>query len=254
MLLPTMLPREIFDAIEKDSRKLYIRKDKIYPKVVKFFRKAKAFPASYVDEYLIPSTNNKHIAYYYARNYNEAERPAYQFFTEMFDKTERFIIKTVKMGYNHTPESKTVMLPIVEVYTSHFFQRYNERFLHKENIRTNEIAGLYFIRNGHGIPVELNDKINRNFKDYGDSNTSGVKVNDGFCFVRRVLQGNFCGEGPNVTDKVEAMIMFYMTFMNESSMSDTQIKAINEKYREVLYYNMKVLSNISRTQRLVIKK
>ncbi len=240
MILPTMSPKEIFDAIEMDSKKLVYRRDKIYPKVVHQFKKARKFPTSYIDEYVIPSTNNKHITYYNARNINDVEHPGYMCFTEMFAGGDRYVLRASRMGYTHTPESKLVMLPTIQFYTSHFFQRYNERFLHRNDITTNEIAGVYFLRNANIMPIKINEDINRNFKEYDESN-AGVKVPDGFCFVRRALQGVFCGEELSDKDKVDAMIMLYMTFMNDSAMSETQIEAIKKEFKEAINNNLSEL-------------
>ena len=76
----------------------------------------------------------------------------------------------------------------VHLYTSHFLQRYNERFLHNKALSPNEIAGFYFLRNPKPLLIKLNEDINRNFQKYGEFN-NGVRVDDGFCFAQT---GIFC--------------------------------------------------------------
>ena len=123
------------------------------------------------------------------------------------------------------------MLPQVHIYTSHFFKRYNERFLHNEKLSANEIAGIYFARNPKPTPLNMNENINTNYKQYGEFNEIGVRVNDGFCFTRTALD---CEKGVDPADKVLAMGLIYTTFMNELAMTESQRDAINKEHIETL--------------------
>lgn len=134
------------------------------------------------------------------------------------------------MGYKY-PDGRLVMLPQVHIYTSHFFQRYNERFLHDDKLSANEIAGIYFARNPRPIPVDMNEGINQNYKQYGDYNEKGVRVNDGFCFVRSGLE---CEKDVDSTGNVLAIGFIYTTFMNELDMTESQRAAINKEHAEAL--------------------
>ena len=49
-----------------DNPKIQIRIDKIRPKAIKEFKKARTFPVWYIDKYKIPASGNEHIIFYYA--------------------------------------------------------------------------------------------------------------------------------------------------------------------------------------------
>lgn len=232
MILPSMSFKEMHDGLMADSKKVQIRIDKIYPKVVRQFKKSRSFPVSYIDEYRIPATNNQYIIFYYAANYTEADRPHYVHFFVLFSDKQRFVIRRMSMGYKHTPNSEMVMLPQIHAYTSHFFQRYNERFLHKESLTANEIAGLFFVRNPKLMPIMLNENVNRNYKEHGSHNDRGMRVRDGFCFTQTAIEGKESEDGIRENDIVDAMVIIYTTFVNEFDMTDTQRIAINKGHLE----------------------
>lgn len=230
MILPSMTWKEMYDGLATDAQKVRIRIEKSYPKAVRTFKKARSFPVWYIDEYKIPATNNQHIIFYYAGNASEVEKPRYSSFCFMFSGNKRFVIQGMRMGYQHTPKCKTIMLPQIHAYTSHFFQRYNERFLHKENLSPNEIAGLFFVRNPRPMPIMLNEDVNNNYKEHGEHNDRGMRVQDGFCFTKTAIEGCESEAGIHEHDKVDAMLILYTTFMNESDMSGTQRTAINKEH------------------------
>ena len=230
MILPSMTWKEMYDGLEADAQKVQIRIEKFYPKAVKSFKKSRTFPAWYIDEYLIPATNNRYVLFYYAGNISEVEIPYCTSFCVVFSENRRFVIKGMKMGYQHTPASKMIELPQVHAYTSHFFIRYNERFLHKDNLSPNEIAGLFFIRNSFPMPVMMNEDVNKNYKKYGDYNNHGMRVSDGFCFTKTAIEWSESEDGIREHDNVEAMLILYTTFMNESDMTSTQRVAINKEH------------------------
>lgn len=230
MILPSMTWKEMYDALVRDEHKVQIRIDKIYPKAVKFFKKSRSFPAWYIDEYKIPATNNQYNIFFYAGDATEIENPQYSSFCIFFDGNQRFVIRWMKMGYKHTPKSEVVMLPQIHVYTSHFFNRYNERFLQREDLTPNEIAGLFFVRNPLIMPIMLNEKINRNYKEHGFYNDRGMRVQDGFCFTRTTVQAEESEDGIHEHDKVDAMLILYTTFVNESDMSEGQRIAIEKEH------------------------
>ena len=170
MILPSMTWKEMYDGLATDAQKVQIRIEKSYPKAVRTFKKIRTFPAWYIDEYNIPATNNQYIIFYYAGNANEVEKPHYSSFCFVFSGNQRYVIRGMQMGYQHTPKCETIMLPQIHAYTSHFFQRYNERFLHKDTLSPNEIAGLFFVRNPFPMPIMLNENVNKNYKDHGEHN------------------------------------------------------------------------------------
>jgi len=231
MIVLSMSVKEIYDCIVADAHKIQVRIDKMLPKAVREFKKKRTFPVWYIDEYTIPSTNNKHIIFFYAGKESEVERPHYQSFCVVFDDNQRYLIRALSMGYKETIDSEMVMLPQIHSYTSHFLQRYNERYLHNEKLSANEIAGLFFIKNPRPFPIKLNDEINCNFKKYGEFNNLGVRVNGGFCFARTGFQ--------RIKTDIEAktadgMLMIYTTFVNDLDMSDEQRNAIDKECLDTL--------------------
>ena len=232
MILPSMTWKEMYDGLAKDAQKVQIRMEKSNPKAVRTFKKSRTFPVWYIDKYKIPATNNKYVIFYYAGNANEVEKPHNSSFCVVFSGNQRFVVRGMQMGYQHTPKCETIMLSQIHAYTSHFFQRYNERFLHKDNLSPNEIAGLFFIRNPFPMPILLNEDINKKYKEHGEYNNRGMRVSDGFCFTQTAIEGCESEDGIREHDKVDAMLILYTTFMNESDMSDTQRAAINKEHFE----------------------
>lgn len=242
MILPSMTFKEMYDALNADARKVQIRIDKIMPKAIRQFKKSRTFPVMYVDQYRIPSTNNEYIIFFYAGNVSEAEQPRYSSFNIFYSDRQRFVIRGMKMGYQHTPKSELVMVPQIHVYTSHFFQRYNERFLHREELSPKEIAGLFFVRNKQMAQIKLNEAINKRFEEYGEYNC-GVRVDDGFCFTQTALEGKESNDGISEHDIVDAMVFIYATYVNESMMNDTQQIAIEKEHLEFFTRGMEILMN-----------
>lgn len=222
----------MYEGLVADAPKVQIRAEKFYPKAVKFFKKSRSFPAWYIDEYKIPATNNQYIIFFYAGNVSDIEKPNYSSFCVLFSGKQRFILKGMMMGYKHSHKCESVILPQIHAYTSHFFQRYNERFLHKEKLTPNEIAGLFMVRNPIRVPILLNEEINMHMKEYGEHNDRGMRVQDGFCFTRTAIEGKESEDGVREHDRVDAMLILYTTFMNESDMSDNQRTAINKEHFE----------------------
>ena len=234
MILPSMSYKEMFDAIAADVQKIQIRIDKIYPKVVRQFKKSRSFPMWYIDEYTIPSTNNQHVIFYYSENISEAEKPHYRFFTIVFAENQRYVIQGIRMGYKHTPNSDVIILPQIHAYTSHFLQRYNERFLHNDKLSANEIAGLFLVRNPLPIPIMLNEEINIKYRKYGIHNNQGMRVRDGFCFTNTAVEGKDSEDGICEHDRIDAMVVIYTTFINEYDMSEEQRIAIKKEHVETI--------------------
>lgn len=229
MIVSSMLYSEMFDAIFADAEKVKYKMDALAPKAKRAFEKIFDFPAWQSYEYVIPATNNKHILFYYANTPFEYVSTT---FCSIFDSgtNQRLVLQGMKMGYKY-PDGRLVMLPQVHIYTSHFFQRYKERFLHNDQLSANETAGIFFARNPKPTPIDMNETINKNFKQYGDYNEKGVRVNDGFCFTRSAIE---CKNGVDPKEKVLAIGFIYTTFMNELDMTESQRVEINKEHAEVL--------------------
>ena len=236
--------KEIHDALEKDSVKLQYKIDCLMPKAVKFFRKEKVFPAWQVYNYKIPSTNNQYILFFYVSNRNEIDHPDVVSFCIVFHENKRYVVTGMKMGYQQTPESDIVLLPQVHALTSHFLQQYNKRFWHDSLPDSNIIAGVYLIRNlGLIIPVTITEEVNRNVKNYGDHGGQGLKVKDGFCFTQSGFEGHEDESVNEARNIIDAEVLVYTTFVDESTMSDSQIEAINKECSKVMWRCMKYMFN-----------
>ena len=120
----------------------------------------------------------------------------------------------------------------IHAYTSHFIQRYNERFLKDDSLTANEIAARYLSRNTIAMPLKQNEGINRNHEKYGEKGQYAFRVRDGICFSYSAVDGIESEDGDSHKDKVEALYICYTTFMNESKMTDTQRKAILKEHWE----------------------
>lgn len=232
MLLPTMTYKEMYDHLVIDKQKVDIKKEYLLPKAIKALKKAKKFPACEYFDYKIPATNNQYIIFFYAENDKQVEKPEVDSFCIVFANNKRYIIRWIAGGYKHTPESKIILLRQIHAYTSHFFQRYNERFLKKNNLSSNEIICRFFGRNKDIMPIKINEGINRNIEKYGENGMQGFRVRDGFCFTQTAIEGKFDSNGNREKDEVDAMLILYKTYMPESIMELTQQTAI-----EKVYYN-----------------
>ena len=111
--------------------------------------------------------------------------------------------------------------PAIHVFTSHFLQRYKERFLKQPEMTANEVAVMFLSRNSEMKPMAVDERINKHIEKYGEFAGEGFLVPDGFCFK---LSGKETLEG-----KAPVGISFFTTFMPLSEMSDTQREAIFEE-------------------------
>lgn len=230
MLLGTMSYKEFFDAYEDDAPKVKYKLDSLTPKALKTLSKEYKFPAWRIYDYTIPSSHNTHYFFYYADGYGMTTTT----FFILEHNNHKFYVKTMKMGYKHTPESDMLMLPIISIYTNHFLKRYRERVLHDEKLEYNIVAGIYFARNESTMPINLNEEINKNYKKYGEQNIQGIRVRDGFCFTDTSFDGTFDEKGDRSKDQIDAMRIIYTTFFNESEMKESQRAAIEKEAQEVL--------------------
>lgn len=230
MLLPTMSYKEMYDHLATDLKKVKIKEEYLLPKAVKEFRKERRFPAWRWYEYTIPSTNNKYIIYFYAESRAFIEKPEVDYFCIVFDGKKRFVVQWVACGYKHTENSPLMLIRQIHAYSSHFFERYNERILKDKSLSANDIACRYLSRNKFGMPITMNAEINKHLEKYGAGAKYGFRVRDGFCFAMSGIQGDINEYGDPQNDKVDAMGIVYTTFMNESDMKDTQLAAIDKEH------------------------
>lgn len=118
----------------------------------------------------------------------------------------------------------------ISVYTSHFFQRYRERFLKDKSPSANEVAARYFSRNTIVMPLQQNEGINRNYEKYGKTGKYAFRIRDGVCFTYMKAEGMISEDGDRHKDKVDTVYVCYTTFMNESGMTESQRNAIFQEH------------------------
>ena len=140
MILPSMTCKEMYDNLAKDLKKVQIKEGYLQPKAVREFKKEKRFPAWRWYEYTIPATNNKYIIFFYAESRFVVEKPKVNYFSIVFDRGKRYVLKWVAGAYKHTDDNSTKLIRQVHAYTSHFLERYNERFFKDESLTINDVA------------------------------------------------------------------------------------------------------------------
>lgn len=233
-----MTYKEMYNHLAEDLSKVKIKEDYLRPKAIREFKKERRFPAWRWYEYTIPATQNKYIIFFYAESRALIEKPQVDFFTVVFDNKKRFVIQWGANGYKHTEDSPLSLIRQIHAYSSHFLERYNERILKDKSLNANDVACRFLSRNTIKMPITMNEEINKRLEQYGDGAKYGYRVRDGFCFAQSVIDGISSKDGDRRKDKVDAMFILYTTFMNESDMADTQLKAINkEHYNTCLKWN-----------------
>ena len=161
------------------------------------------------------------------------------------DKYNRYVIKWCARAYSCTKDGPLMLIREIQVYTPHFFERYRERGLKDMSLSNNDVVYIYLSRNREGIPIIMNEAINRQLKKYGPGAKYGYRVRDGFCFALSDIQITRSEDGDRSKDKHEALYVVFKTFMNESNMRENQLLAIDyywfDKFRvtvvKVLYIN-----------------
>lgn len=198
--------------------KLDWKRDALRPKAVKTLDRSLQFQPTSLSlslacnyvmyDYKIPASNNQYIIYFYREQPFGPVLSGY--LCVIYDGSKRFVIKWTDWRS-----------PAIHVYTSHFLQRYKERFLKQPELTANEVAVRFLARNFALKPMGVDERINRHIAKYGEFAGEGFLANDGFCFK---LSGKERLEG-----KAPVGISFFTTFMPLSDMSDAQRKAIFEE-------------------------
>ena len=232
MILPSMTYKEMYDHLAADKQKVEIKKDYLLRKAIKNLRKASRFPAWEIYEYKIPASNNQYIIYFYAESRTRADKPEVSSYCILYNGKQKLVIKWGAGGYKHTPDSPIMGIRRIDAYTGHFLERYKERILKDESLSPDEVAVRYLTRNDIAMPIEQNENINRNHERYGDTGQYAYRVRDGICFAQSMIDGIMSEDGNRHKDKVDAILVLYTTFMNESKMTDSQRNAIFKEHCE----------------------
>ncbi len=208
MIVANMNLHEAYANLMAEKSKLDWKRDSLLPKALKELQRKREFPGWVMYEYTIPSSNNQYIIYFYVEH--PYGRVVADFLCVLFDDNKRYIIKWT--------DSKT---PEIHVLTSHFLQRYRERFLGDPTLSANDTAVRYLTRNYQLRPMTIDERINRDIEKYGEYAGEGFLVRDGFCFK---LSGEEQDEKGSTIK-----ISLFTTFMPTADMSRTQREAIFEE-------------------------
>lgn len=227
MLTLSMTYKEMYESLAEDGQKINFFIQKQLPRTIKEFRREMRFPNCKYYEYTIPSTRNHYIVYFYVEMSNMVDNPVVDSFLYIFDGSKRYVIKEAVSPYRHTENSELILLRQLHVFTYHFFQRYSERFLKKNNLTANEIVSIYLARNRVPVPIEVNDKINKKTAGFDGGNIA-FKIRDGVCFARRDMQGDFNTDGDYEKDKVYAARFTYTTFLSSFEMKNLQNEEVKK--------------------------
>ena len=136
--------KKIYDSIDADSEKIRIKIDMLYTKVIKEFRKEIVFPSVRWYEYDIPTSKNRYILFFWTTG--KDNKPSGDFFCIFQDGQQQFFLRCLRGGYQHTNNRPLEYVPQVHAYTTHFFERYRERFLKRANMNIIDVACHYFYR------------------------------------------------------------------------------------------------------------
>lgn len=208
MIVANMNLHEVYADLMGEMSKLDWKRDALLRKAVNELRRSGEFPASVMYDYQIPSSKNQYIIYFYREHPFAPILSGY--LCVLFDGSKRYIIKWTEQG---TPE--------ILILTSHFLQRYKERFLRQPELSANEVAVRFLSRNRTLRIMPVDERINKRIEEYGEFAGEGFLAPDGFCFK---LSGE---ETIGGADPVR--ISFFTTFMPLAEMSDTQREAIFEE-------------------------
>ncbi len=91
----------------------------------------------------------------------------------------------------------------------------------------NDLLCRYFSRNIATIPLELNEDIQRNYKEYGEFAKYAFQVPEGTCFIRHWNEGDETTIGKKDSDFIS--VVLYYTFVNEGMMTETQKEAVSKE-------------------------
>lgn len=233
--------KKIFDSIDADFEKIRIKIDMLYPKVIKEFSKEIVFPSIRWYEYVIPASKNRHILFFWTTRRDN--KPIGDFFCIFQDGQQQFFLRCIRGGYQHTNNRPLENVPQVHAYTTHFFERYRDRFLKRANMNIIDVACHYFSRNRTEIPMIVDEQINRHINEYGPHSKIGFRVNDGFCFTMSDIDVKIDSCGNRELDEIESMVFVYTTFVDKELLSQEQKEAIDNEHRRVLSHVMELLRN-----------
>lgn len=208
MIVANMNLHEVYADLTGETRKLDWKRDTLLNKAVGLLSRRDEFPASVTYDYKIPSSKNQYVIYFYREHASAPFLAGY--LCVLFDDKKRYVIKWTDRG-----------VPEILVLTSHFLQRYKERFLRRDDLSANEVAVRFLSRNRRLRPMAVDERISKRVSEYGEFAGEGFLSTDGFCF-------KLSGE-ETVAEGDPVRISLFTTFMPLDEMSEAQREAIMEE-------------------------
>lgn len=215
---------EIWKALSADRDKLRIRAESLIPKVAKKFKKERRFPAWTWEEYEHQDSRNKYLIMFHSPTSATADNPIVKVLAFIQDGRHKIVIQWGYWQYRKHGSLQVQGVPYIGYFSSHFFSRYRERIWKDSKMPYQELLCRYFFRNELTIPIELNEDIQRKYKEYGELAAYAFQVHDGTCFIRQWNEGDELSIGKEDSDHIA--VALYYTFVNNCMMTETQNKAI----------------------------
>jgi len=215
---------EICDALFADRPKLQIRARALIPKMAKQFKKERKFPARKWVEYTHQQSHNRYQICFYAPTPAHADNPDVNYLAFLEEDRQRIVVQWGCWMYRKHGSMDAIATRYIGYFSGHFFSRYRERIWKNVDMSFNELLCRYFSRNIPNIPLELNEDIQHNYKEYGELAKYAFQVPDGTCFIRHWNEGDETTIGQKDSDFIS--VVLYYTFVNGGMMTETQNKAI----------------------------
>ena len=224
MIVPSMSHLEICDALFADREKLQIRAKALIPKMAKQFKKERKFPAWKWAEYTHQQSHNRYQICFYAPTLAHADNPDVKYLAFLEEDHQRIVVQWGCWMYRKHGSIDAIATRYIGYFSGHFFSRYRERIWKNVDMSFNELLCRYFSRNIATIPLELNEDIQRNYKEYGELAKYAFQVPDGTCFIRHWNEGDEATVGEKDSNFIS--VVLYYTFVNGGMMTDAQNEAI----------------------------
>lgn len=221
-----MTPVDIFNNILIDRPKINYWMNKNESKVSKLFRNQFQFPKFFIESYKHTTSEIEYILLYLQQN-AQSKITNKLIATSNLGKNKFFI--DFGFGYDiDKTNKKCIASAVLDIYNAHFFTRFRERYLKKDNIPINEILGAYFAKLTRLNLLEINDEIILDWKERYGKFSSVFYTNLGVC-----LGNSSICQPPNLAFEKgkanEVVVHEYKTFISFDMLTEKQKEAIKEE-------------------------
>ena len=239
MIVPTMSKLAICDALFSDLPKLKIKAGTLASNLAKQCKKERKFPVYKWEEYIHQQSRNRYLICLCIPSLNLIDKPEINYVCIVEEDKDLAFLNWGCWAFKKTGSIESIATRYLGIYTVHFFQRYRERYWKEPQMSQSEAICRFFTRNKQIVPLEMNEDIQQNYKDYGEYGGYGIQVHDGTCLIQSWNEGDPESVGKDNCDFISVVI--YRTFVNNGMMSDTQNNAIKEegnRYLSELYKDL----------------